>query len=268
MFRIKFISSLLIILCFTLIFQTDLSANDKDKAIKQSNLSNELFANPFLNFNNFDYQPTLSIFQESETVPGLKSPKKGMLFSLLIPGSGEMYSKSWIKGALFLGIEIGGWVAYSKYHKEGKDLEYEYIAYAEENWSENRWNIWWNSLSEANRSVYAHHELPETKTQQYYEMIGKYQKYNAGWDDINPANALSDTSQHSLYYMDLRGDSNDKLKLATTFTAIVLANHIFSSLDAVLSVNRYNKKLRSSLGMDYVMIDNRPRLVTKLTVNW
>jgi tetratricopeptide (TPR) repeat protein len=45
-------------------------------------------------------------------------------------------------------------------------------------------------------------------------MIGKYQKYNAGWDDVNPVNALEDTSQNSLHYMQMRGESNDKFKKA------------------------------------------------------
>ena len=255
--------------CFLILFSASFGfANEKPNYKKETNLKNQLFSKPFLSFSNLSDQQTKSDIQ-TQSSKVKKSPKKGMLFSLLIPGSGEFYSKSWLKGLFFLGVEAGSWYAYSKYHKEGKDIEDEYIAYAEEHWDKEKWEDWFNNtLTNDERERYAHHELPETKTQQYYEMIGKYQKFNAGWDDINPSNALIDTSQHSLDYMETRGDSNDKLKLATTFTALALANHVLSAIDAVWTVNRYNKKVKSSVGVDYVLINSKPQLMANFTVSW
>ena len=31
----------------------------------------------------------------------------GILFSALVPGTGEFYTGSWLKGAIFLGVEVG-----------------------------------------------------------------------------------------------------------------------------------------------------------------
>ena len=144
------------------------------------------------------------------------------------------------------------------------------MAYADKYWSETTWEQWWNSLSDEDRQVYSHHELPETKTQQYYEMIGKYQKYNAGWDDVHWISGVvtTDTSKKSLYYMALRGRSNDELKLATTATAIVIANHVFSAIDAIWTVKRFNKAIKPSVKVNYVMINNKPQLVANLTLSW
>ena len=240
-------------------------ASKKPIENQNAGLKTKLFSKPFLSFGSLSDQQIKTDVQTSAT-KRTKSPKKGMLFSLLIPGSGEFYSKSWLKGLFFIGVEAGSWYAYSKLHKEGKNIEDEYIAYAEEHWSKEKWELWWQSFPDS--AIYAHHQLPDTKTQQYYEMIGKYQKYNAGWDDISAGNALTDTSQHSLYYMERRGDSNDKLKQATTFTAIALANHVLSAIDAVWTVNRYNKKVKSTVDLDYVFINNKPQLMANLRLNW
>lgn len=247
-----------------------LQAGERNESFSGTQEKIEFFGKPFLQVNSFSLNHFSSSQNARPQPKGQKSLKKGLLFSLIVPGSGEVYAKSWLKGLVFFSIEVGSWVAYSNYHKEGKDLENQYIAYADEHWLPDQWNSWWNSLPESERAVYAHHQLPDTKTQQYYEMIGKYMKYNAGWDDVDyqPGIVETDTSQKSLFYMDLRGQSNDKLKLATTFTAIALANHVFSAMDAAWTVNRFNKKIKSSVDVNYVLINNRPQLMTRLTVTW
>ena len=243
-----------------------LLSQNRQELFSRPVLQDELFTKPFLDFKNYNFLPDIYNFQNSKPAAGLKSPKKAMLFSVIVPGSGEFYSRSWIKGLLFFSIELGSWLVYADYHKQGKNLEDEYISYAEEHWSEQKWSSWWATFPDS--GIYAHHQLPETKTQQYYEMIGKYQKYNAGWDDVNPINAMEDTSARGLYYMDLRGQSNDKLKVAATATAIVLANHVLSAIDAIWTTKRFNKKITSSISVSYLMINNRPKPVTKLTINW
>lgn len=229
----------------------------------------QIFGQPFLSFSSHAYPGEKVQTSGKNSIP-LKSIKKGLLFSFLVPGSGEFYAHSWVKGFLFLGIEVGSWAAYSSYHSKGKDLETQYLAFADAHWDKGKWEQWWNSLSEADRAVYAHHQLPDSKTQQYYEMIGKYQKFNAGWDDVNwvPGLVETDTSQNSLYYMDLRSKSNTNLKHATAFTAVALANHFLSAIDAAWSVNRRNKKITSSLKINYTLRNNQAQWVTTLSVNW
>lgn len=256
----------LILLMNTMVFSNDKPMPKGEQSIIIQN--QEIFGAPFLNITQKISTTVNTIKVETDTIMALKSPKKGMLFSLLVPGSGELYAKSWVKGTIFLGIEVFAWTTYASNKKKGDDLEKEFIQYAEDYWSYDRWNQWWSSLPEGTRQQLAHHQLPETKTQQYYEMIGKYQKFNAGWEGVSPAAALTDTSKLSLHYMEMRGKSNDKLKLAGAMMGIVLANHIFSSLDAVWTVSRFNKNVKPEVRMKYVMINNKPTPVADFAINW
>ena len=273
MFKFKFFIFLLCVSSILIGVTDRLLSKNKPKPETKPALQSELFGKPFLDFKTYKLSPNMPKFQNDKSGLDPKSHKKAMLFSLLVPGSGEFYSKAWIKGLVFLGIEVGAWTAYSSYHSKGKDIEKEYIQFAEDNWDKDKWLYWFNTKADQER--YAHHDLPDTKTQQYYEMIGKYQKFNAGWRDMwvddetfEFYNVDTDTSDLSLSYMDLRGQSNEKLKLATTATIVALANHVFSAFDAIWSVNRYNKKVKSSLDVAYIMINNQPIPVAKLTLTW
>lgn len=208
--------------------------------------------------------------EDSAAKTGHKSPKLGLLLSAAVPGAGEFYAHSWIRSALFFGVEVGAWVSYAVHQKKGKDWEKRYKAWADEHWSKERWLQWWNSLSREDQDVYAHHELPDKKTQQYYEMIGKYQKFNAGWDDVNwiPGLVETDTSRASLFYMDMRANSNSELKMAELATAVALFNHVLSALDAVWSVRRFNRTVKPKVRVKYVNINNRAVLAANLQLNF
>jgi hypothetical protein len=79
--------------------------------------------------------------QDVET-PGTKSPWLAALLSLAVPGAGEVYAGSDLKGAAFFAAELTMWgVAYS-YDKEGDDLTAEYKAYADQHWSATRYADW------------------------------------------------------------------------------------------------------------------------------
>lgn len=47
--------------------------------------------------------------------------------------------------------------------------------------------------------VYFSHHLPDKKTQEYYEMIGKYDQFRWGWDDYEDA---TKSSQHRQSYLE------------------------------------------------------------------
>ena len=213
----------------------------------------------------------LAGFQKAvKTVEIHKSPKKALLFSALLPGAGEFYAESYWKSALFAGIEIGSWVAYSHYQRKGMNLETDFKHYADKNWSRDRWKQWYNNLSEDEKLAFSH-TLPSTKTQQYYEMIGKYMEFNAGWDDVknpDPDIAKQDTSKKSLNYMAMRERSNRALKVATAMTAVVLANHVFSALDAAWTAKIFKKTIKQKVKLEYIYLNNRPVFMAQLRTEW
>ena len=196
-----------------------------------------------------------------------KSPKRAFIYSLIVPGWGQKYAKSHaIKILAFLAIEAGSWMEYFKYHNDGNQKTDEFEAFADEHWIEGRvlsetsvdpaqsYRGWllteYGVVDDDDIGEFTHH-LPETKDQQYYEMIGKYDQFRAGWDDYweNPSYYDStDESGNYLFvspnrakYEDMRREANDLLDKANKFIMVSLANHVISAIDAALAAKRYNR---------------------------
>jgi len=196
-----------------------------------------------------------------------KSLKRAFLFSLIVPGSGEFYAGSKIKAALFFGLDVTLWALYFNYHSKGKDKENEYKTFADQHWSEDGYTQWLiDSLGitsdtarywdpEKQEWTYLSHHLPDKKTQQYYEMIGKYEQFRWGWDDYQDESKFS---QNRDFYLDMRRISNDWLNKAKYSAMFSLANHILSAFDAAIAVKKYNKK-----GERFGQIEFRMRLVER-----
>ena len=188
-----------------------------------------------------------------------KSPKKAVLLSGLVPGSGEYYLGAKKKAALFFGVEALLWGLYFTWDTKGNDIEDEFRAEADLEYDPFEY-IQWLESSNAQHSVITH-DLPceeyldrtrpgefgdcaSSDVQQYYELIGKYDQFVSGWSDVrdletentvqpsqidNVANFDSE-KRHS--YEDRRHDSNRFLKRAITAAGFVLINHVASAIDA------------------------------------
>jgi hypothetical protein len=182
-----------------------------------------------------------------------KSTSKGFLLSLLLPGAGEFYAESKIKAGVFLGLEVLLWAGYLSYHNKAENKESEYIDFANTNWSREAYTdsmltiygvdidtiqTGTKLVSDYDSVVIVEH-LPDTKTQQYYEMIGKYDQFRYGWDDFDRTNFLT---PHRNHYLDMRDDSNKLFDNARYSLIAIIGNHILSGFDAVWSVKKYNKK--------------------------
>ena len=193
------------------------------------------------------------------SVKGYKS-RIGILFSAVVPGSGEMYAGSWIKGALFLGLEVGMWTMYAHYHGQGDDIEDTFHEYADTHWSKDKWLYYYNDESDP-----ATHSLPDKKTQQYYEMIGKYDQFKQGWDDWSPGSP--DLTEHRDHYETLRNDSNVAYKNASYCTMVVLLNHLASAFDTAWTIRKYNREVKSRVrvGVRPGQYEMQPFVVLNLT---
>jgi hypothetical protein len=206
-----------------------------------------------------------------------KSVKRAFLYSLIIPGTGEFYANSKIKAALFFGLDVTFWSFYFNYHKKGKNKENEYRGFADQHWIEDDYMQWLiDSLhitsdqdsffnKEKGSWDYLSHHLPDKKDQQYYEMIGKYNQFEFGWDDF-PA----DPSQPNRnFYLDMRRDSNNLLNKAKYSAMFSLANHILSSFDAAVAVKKYNKKGErfSQIHFQMRFSERNDEIVPKLTMS-
>ena len=208
-----------------------------------------------------------------------KSVMRAALYSAVIPGTGQYYAGSIWKAALFAGIEIAGWTVYFVNTSKGDNQETQMEAYADDHWSEQKyWSYLYhkgkdaglidpdtylvnqdniiidydadvvNSLRYLEEALGHTHRLPETKTQQYYEMIVKYlTQFGNAWEDANfidyyYGNTDKMTSQ-MFTYRDMRNDMNQYYDVASIATNVILINHVLSALDAAWTAGRYNREI-------------------------
>ena len=110
----------------------------------------------------------------------------------------------------------------------------------------NKLNAWEEQIGKKTGNGFTH-RLPQRPEQQYYELIGKYPQYAGGWNDgtnITPGDITSgNVSQNFLDYAAMRGKANDFYNIATTFSYLLVANHLISALDAALLASHHNKHL-------------------------
>ena len=218
-----------------------------------------------------------------------KSSKRAFLLSALVPGLGEWYAGSKKRGLAFFGAEaalVGVWAAWKG---KGNDLEEEFRAVADEHWDPLNYLAWRGSTISNNSSIT--HALPcssevvevyipamqqsgsadfggcaPSQIQQYYELIGKYDQYVAGWTDVvrrSTGNAAAPTevdsvenfhSERRLRYEDQRDESNRFLKRASTISGVILINHVISAIDAARVARA------RATGADEVALRRRTRL--------
>lgn len=238
------------------------------------------------------------------------NPLKPMIASLAIPGLGQYLNKSplW-KTALFAGVEIAGIAGYISWNNKGDDITKEYENWADEHWDMNNWvNGSAPLLSDINSNGYpnvndvridgSHHitiiidgryessdllldnpnaDYVELRDWDFYEGIGKYDQFVAGWDDarlsweiINKKITDGDDelivmTPRKQHYIDLRNDSNVLYKNAKFAASALLFNHILSALDAMWYANK-NKELSYKLD---VSIGTESNYVIKgISVQW
>ncbi len=193
-----------------------------------------------------DFPMTSDIFDVN-----YKSPGKGFLYSMMIPGTGQLYAGSRTKAYIFMGIEALAWTGYMVWQHQGNKQEDDNNAYADSNWDPERYYNWlietYGITSDTmefevgdETKTFTHH-LPDTKTQQYYEMIGKYDQFRYGWTDSNYLTKDSSSDYRENYLLD-RDKANSKFDRAKLGAIVSIANHLFSAFDAALSARRYNRQ--------------------------
>ena len=201
--------------------------------------------------------------EESESIEGRKNTLVGSLLSAVVPGAGEFYAGSWIKGAVFLGAEIALWIGYKSFSDKGQEWEDTFHAFADAHWSESAYRQWLDTHPEFKDTT---HTLPSTKTQQYYEMIGKYDQFKGGWDDYEEGG--TELTPNRLYYEDLRHKSNVQFKRASYCAMVVLGNHLLSAFDAAWTIRGINRRIETRMRMSLQRRGESYAPSLALHVNW
>jgi hypothetical protein len=166
----------------------------------------------------------------------VKSARLAGLLSATVPGAGELYAGSWPKAAVFAAVEAGAWIEYARFTDRGNERRLKFRAYADAHWSRERWESRPNPDEDPMT-----HELPAYETQQYYEMIGKYNEFMKGWDDWRTDGPK--LTPNRFHYETMRHNHNAQLINASRCGMIALGNHLLSALDAAWTAHRRNVRL-------------------------
>lgn len=208
-----------------------------------------------------------------------RSAGKALLFSAVIPGAGQLYNKSFLKGLAFAGVEIGAWAVNAIYTRRGNQKTAAFEQYAREHWSEDRY---WESLAQHcncggdNRRQCAKdcerqysHFLPDARNQMYYENIGKYDQFNAGWDDSKSGLAFQRDSERRELYTRIRKTANDQFRKASYGVSAVLVNHVLSMVEAAYSAHRFNQnQAKATMGLEIQKYHQELAPALSLRVRW
>ncbi|NQU67805.1 MAG: hypothetical protein HQ510_07685 [Candidatus Marinimicrobia bacterium] len=87
----------------------------------------------------------------------------------------------------------------------------------------------------------------------YYENVGKYNGFFAGWDDNDSISVYSKTgydvakSPNKWTYRQMRQDSNDYKKIANYMMSTIMLNHVASMIDAVITTKKWNDNVTANL---------------------
>jgi hypothetical protein len=232
--------------------------------------------------------PSLHFSDSLNTTPAKpqRSVGKAMLFSAVIPGTGQFYNKSWLKGLAFVGIEAGAIAINAIYTQRGNEQEDIFERYADAHWSEEEYwdsiyamcqrdphsaayNCRRDDLPSLRRWERDHfsHFLPEEKNQTYYENIGKYDQFNFGWDDTNSELGRDSANRES--YTKMRKKANDQFRRATYGASAVLVNHLLSMIDATYSTYRFNQEAaKATMGLEMQKYGEELVPALSMKVNW
>jgi len=111
----------------------------------------QLFGNTF--FQNKNYQFKSMMFLQDTTSENesefqletfkdkgsFKSPGKALLYSGVLPGMGQAYMGNWLRGLLFVGLDVAAISTWYYNNNLAEDKKKEYSYYANEHWDFGRW---------------------------------------------------------------------------------------------------------------------------------
>jgi hypothetical protein len=206
-----------------------------------------------------------------------------LLYSALVPGTGELSMGYEKRGIALIAAEAVAWTGYFKKHNEGMDQRDDYEAFADAHWSESRWVSEFPGICPTPPTSVEEVEecgqltsgqgiwpgyipyIPKDKDKQhYYENLGKYDWYISGWDDwegLDPESLeYHMQTDNRTTYRSMRQKSNNSLDDADSFLWISFAARAFSLAEtAIIIHNRRGDAAGGAGGGSPVSIHARPR---------
>lgn len=205
--------------------------------------------------------------EEEETLR-FKNPFLAMALSAAVPGAGQFYvDKTNLLAFAFAGAEALSWYLHFSWDSDGDDKVDEYERYAwtgslkegepitventdilsdEGHWSWLRWRDAYRGnvehedcfVSTSGNNVATDSMLVEfwfTNRHEFYEDIGKYDKYDCGWT----------SPEFRGIYQDMRIEANNLFDRARRMSQVILLNHVVAGVHAFFQAKSHNKRVEA-----------------------
>jgi hypothetical protein len=209
-------------------------------------------------------EPEVDVSQKRE-----KRSYMPVLYSLLVPGTGEIALGYTYRGAALVALEVGAWTGYAYYHDQGIQERGDYEAFADAHWDYDRWiqnhpatqemiaggatppvsfedfDLYGRTTWGSKWPGYHTYHPKATEKQNYYENLGKYDWFISGWDDWDPVGKPMFTDLRT-QYRGMRIKSNDDLDTAEKFVFLSIATRVYSLLETFFLVRSYNKSVETA----------------------
>ncbi len=246
--------------------------------------------------------------QDSSVV---KYPARGLVMSLAVPGLGQLYAGSKKKTALFAVLELAGGATWRQMDIRGEDQLSKYQNFADIHWDLYQWWQRTSLLTSKFADVACHgtHHLrillpgeavvtsdslcsgwiegaTVIANHEFYENIGKYDQFVAGWDDLFDENgnqawwekekSVGDSveilvmTERRDKYLSMRQEYNRLLQVASYAVSAIMFNHLVSGIDAFRETNRRwsSLEIKTSMGLMFSPVARRGVGGIALAVSW
>jgi hypothetical protein len=181
--------------------------------------------------------PASGLFEDSQSFPHKKTAAVAALYSLLLPGMGELYADGFESGRYFLGAEAGLWITYASFETYGTWLQSDARSFAVAHsgaTSGGKNDQFYVDLSNyMNVYEYNDQKLRDRQPEKVYDPNNGYFWQ---WD--------SDANRQQFHTSRI---SSDRVFNNSRFViGAIIVNHIVSALNAARLVRRYNYNVAES----------------------
>ena len=181
-----------------------------------------------------------------------KSPNEAFLYSLAIPGMGQLYTGA-KHGYLYTAAEIGLFVTYFILRNNAVNTRDDYRDVVRDNIifigpaSFDKWDLvedFEHATQYENWNHVYDSEATRNRTGKWY------------WKDLDPSlkdekdTEIEFDSKYRLEAFDLRQKANDTFQTARTMLGLVILNHIVSAVEARITTKRWNQRQETLNGFE------------------
>ena len=185
--------------------------------------------------------------QMSQDLQPQKSPNEAFLYSLIVPGMGQLYTGA-KRGYVYMAAEMGLLTTYfilrnsaSNTREDYRDVVREHVIFDGPGSFED-----WDPVEDFEHATQYENWDHVYDSEATRKRTGKWY-----WDDAKSFKDEADVdidfdSPHRLEAFDLRQQANDTFQLARTVLGVAILNHVVSAVEARITTKRFNTRLQNT----------------------